>query len=191
MEPGTDSRRYRAIGIAGSLRQGSLNKSLLRTLAELAPATLRIDIRDLADLPLYNQDVEDAGSPQSVVALRDAVRSADALLLVTPEYNHGAPGVLKNAIDWLSRPVSASVLNRKAAAVLGASPGMTGTARAQEQVRQSLGATNTFVLQQPEILVARAREKFDSAGRLTDEATRKFLVMFLDEFASWIARVSA
>lgn len=180
---------YSVVGIAGSLRRGSLNHSLLRTLTELAPPTLRIDIHDLADIPLYNQDVEDAGAPPPVVALRQAVRDADGLILVTPEYNHGMSGVLKNTIDWLSRPPNASVLNRKAAAVLGASPGMTGTARAQEQVRQTLCATNTCVMAQPEVLVARAHEKFDADGRLTDEATRRFLTKYLNEFVAWLARV--
>lgn len=179
------------VGIAGSLRQGSLNKALLRAAQELASDRLRIEIHDLAGIPLYNQDVENDRVPDAVTALRDAVRGADGLLIATPEYNHGVPGVLKNTIDWLSRPPRASALNGKPAAILGASPGMTGTARAQSQLRQAFGFTNTYAMLQPEILVARAREKFDEGGQLTDEPTRKYLTSFLESFAAWIEKLSA
>jgi len=180
---------FRVAGIAGSLRRGSFNGALLRTAQEIAPPTLRIEIHDIGAVPLYNQDVEDEKVPQAVEALRQAVRDADGLLIATPEYNHGVPGVLKNAIDWLSRPPRGSALNAKPAALMGASPGMTGTARAQSQMRQAFVFTNTFAMPQPEVLVGRAHEKFDATGRLTDEATRKFLGTFLEQFALWIARV--
>ena len=110
--------------------------------------------------------------------------------MTTWEYNHGVPGVMKNAFDCLSRPPGNSVLNGKPAAIVGASPGITGTARAQSQLRQSFVFTNTYVLAQPEVLVGRAHEKFDSEGRLTDETTRRFLVLFLEEFAKWIGRLA-
>lgn len=181
----------RVIGLAGSLRKGSLNKALLRAAQDLAPDRLRIEIHDLVGIPLYNQDIENDRVPDAVAALREAVRGADGLLIATPEYNHGVPGVLKNTIDWLSRPPRASALDGKPAAILGASPGMTGTARAQSQLRQAFGFTNTYAMLQPEILVGRAREKFDDAGRLTDETTRTYLASFLESFAAWIERLSA
>ena len=178
-------------GIAGSLRTGSLNRALLRAARELAPSNMDIRIFDgMADIPLYNQDVEAAGDPVPVQALKRAIGEADALLVVTPEYNHGVPGVLKNAIDWASRPPRGSVLAGKPAAILGASPGVTGTARAQSQLRQAFVFTNTPVLPQPEILVYRAHEKFDADGRLTDEKTREFVGKLLHELADWTRRLS-
>lgn len=178
-------------GIAGSLRTGSLNRALLRAARELAPADMEIRIFDgMADIPLYNQDVEVIGDPEPVQALKRAIGEADALLVVTPEYNHGVPGVLKNAIDWASRPPRGSVLAGKPAAILGASPGVTGTARAQSQLRQAFVFTNTPVLPQPEILVYRAHEKFDADGRLTDEKTREFVGKLLHELADWTRRLS-
>lgn len=185
MDPAAKPDRVLQIaGIAGSLRQGSFNRGLLRAATELAPATLRITIHDLLPIPLYNADVESRGAPDAVGELRNAVRAADGLLIATPEYNHGVPGVLKNTIDWLSRPPQASALNGKPAAVMGASPGMTGTARAQSQLRQAFVFTNTYAMTQPEVLVARAHEKFDQAGTLIDQATRRFLATFLEAFSA-------
>ena len=178
----------RVIGIAGSLRRGSINKSLLRAAKELAPPELQIDIHDLSDLPFYNQDVEDAGVPDAVVRLRDAVGSAHGLLLATPEYNHGVPAVMKNAVDWLSRPPRRNVLNGKPLGIVGATPGPGGTARSQSQLRQSFVFTNSPVMLQPEVLVRQAREKFDDAGRLTDDPTREVLAAFLRELVGWIDR---
>ena len=149
---------------------------------------MQIRIHDLSEIPLFNEDIERAGIPSAVARLRAAVAEADGFLVATPEYNHGVPGVMKNAFDWLSRPPGKSVHNGKPAAILGASRGVTGTARAQSQLRQSFVFTNTPVLPQPEVLVGRAHEKFDSEDRLTDETTRKFVVLFLEEFANWMAR---
>jgi chromate reductase len=189
-EPGAkaDTGVFGVVGFAGSLRHGSYNRALLRAAAELAPPTLQIAIHELDDIPLYNGDIEAAGAPPSVVRLRDAIRRADGLLIASPEYNHGVPGVLKNTIDWISRPPRDSALNGKAAAVMGASPGMTGTARGQSQLRQAFVFTNTYALLQPEVLVARAHEKFDADGRLVHQATRDFLAMFLQHFTDLIAR---
>jgi chromate reductase len=189
--PATPVAPFEVAGIAGSLRQASLNRALLRAAVKLAPATLHITVYDLQAIPLYNGDVEAQGAPDSVVELRNAVKAADALLLATPEYNYGVPGVLKNAIDWLSRPTKASALNGKPTAIMGASPGMAGTARGQLQLRQAFSFTNTYAMLQPEILVARAHEKFDANGMLTDEATRKLLVTFLEAFSAWVARLAA
>jgi chromate reductase len=189
--PSGASRPFEIASFAGSLRQGSLNRALLRAAVALAPPTLRIAIHDLAAVPLYNGDVEARAVPEPVEALRAAVRAADGLLIVTPEYNHGVPGVLKNTIDWLSRPPRGSALDGKPAAIMGASPGLTGTARGQSQLRQAFVFTNTYAMPQPEVLVARAHEKFDARGELTDAPTREFLAAFLARFAEWVARFRA
>jgi chromate reductase, NAD(P)H dehydrogenase (quinone) len=169
-------------GIAGSLRAKSYNRALLRAAQELAPDGMEVRIFDrMADLPPFNDDVEAEGDPEPVQALKRAIGEADALLVATPEYNHGVPGVLKNAIDWASRPPRGSVLSGKPAAILGASPGATGTARAQSQLRQAFVFTQTPAVLQPEILVFRAHEKFDAEGRLTDEKTREFIGRLLRE----------
>jgi chromate reductase len=179
-------------GIAGSLRGGSLNRALLRAARELAPSGVEVRIFDrLREIPPYDGDLEAAGDPEPVQALKRAIGDADALLIATPEYNHGVPGVLKNAIDWASRPPRGSVLAGKPAAVLGASPGITGTARAQSQLRQAFVFTDTPVLPQPEILVYRAHEKFDADGRLTDERTREFVARLLVALADWTRRLRA
>jgi chromate reductase, NAD(P)H dehydrogenase (quinone) len=178
----------RVIGVAGSLRAGSYNRALLRAAQEMAPDALRIEVADLIDLPMFNADVDARGTPAAVTELRILIRDADALLLVTPEYNHGVPGVLKNAIDWLSQPLRGNVLEGKPTAIMGASTGLAGTARAQSQLRQSFVLTNTPVMLQPEVLVGRAQERFDTGGRLTDEPTRRFLGLFLDQFAAWLVR---
>ena len=187
----TVARVFNVVGFAGSLRRGSYNRALLRAATELAPPALHIVIHELDGIPLYNGDIEAAGAPPNVVQLRDAIRQADGLLIATPEYNHGVPGVLKNAIDWLSRPPRDSVLNGKVAALLGASPGMTGTARSQSQLRQAFVFTDTYALLQPEVLIGRAHEKFDADGRLVHQATRDFLVTFLGRFADMIARFTS
>jgi chromate reductase len=183
-------RPLRVLGFAGSLRAASYNKMLLRAAVELAPAGMEIEVHDIGDIPLFNEDVEAAGTPPAVEAFREAIRRADALLIATPEYNHGVPGVLKNAIDWASRPPRRSVLAGKPAAVFGASPGATGTARAQTQLRASFVFTDTPVLPQPEVLVFRAHEKFDADGRLADEPSRAFVARLLAALADWTTRLT-
>jgi chromate reductase len=178
--------RLRVVGIAGSLRKASLNRALLRAAQELAPPEMKIDIEDLADLPMFNSDLDTANPPAAVVQLRHSVRHADGLLLVTPEYNHGVPGVLKNAIDWLSQPLHGSALEGRPTALMGASTGLAGTARGQSQLRQAFVLTNTPAMLRPEVLVGRAHERFDAEGHLTDEATRRFLSDFLRQFVGWI-----
>lgn len=181
----------RVLGFAGSLRKGSLNRALLRAAAELAPPDVTIETFDLAGIPLYDADVEAPGDPTAVAAFKDAVRAADAVLVATPEYNYGVPGVLKNAIDWASRPPGTSVLVGKPAAIMGASPGGFGTARAQLQLRQAFVFTRTLVLPSPEVLVARAAEKFDAEGRLTDEKTREFVAGLVKALGAWTRRLKA
>ena len=160
----------RILGIAGSLREGSYNRSLLRAARELLPESVELVELDLRSLPLYDGDVEAAGDPESVVALKEAIRDADALLIATPEYNRGTSGVLKNAIDWASRPPFGSPLTRKPAAIVGASTGMSGTRRAQQQVRDALSFPGAKVLEDS-VAVPDAYEKFED-GELADEATR-------------------
>lgn len=176
----------RVLGFAGSLRKDSYNASLLRAAAELAPAGLSVTLFDLADVPLYNGDIEKAGDPPAVTRFKDAIMAADGLLMATPEYNHGVPGVLKNAIDWASRPPGESVLNRKPVALMGASIGITGTARAQSQLRQAFEFTNSWCMAQPELLVFHAQEKFGWSGTLKDDSTRGYLARFMMSFRDWL-----
>ena len=179
----------KVLGFAGSLRSGSLNRALLRAAVERAPTGLRIDPFDLIEIPLYNGDVEAAGDPEPVARFKAAIRAADGVLMVTPEYNHGVPGVMKNAIDWASRPPLGAALDRKPVAIIGASPGITGSARGQSQLRQAFEFTNSYAMPQPELLVFRAHEKFDADGQLTDEATRAHLAKFLEAFRDWVVRL--
>jgi chromate reductase, NAD(P)H dehydrogenase (quinone) len=160
------------LGIAGSLRKGSYNRALLRAAAELAPPGAVLEEHDLRGLPIYDGDLEAAGDPEPVTALKDAIRRADALVIATPEYNRGIPGGLKNAIDWASRPALASPLAGKPVAIMGASTGRGGTARAQQQLREALGFPRAMVLEEPEILVPEAYLHFDEDGELLDQETR-------------------
>jgi chromate reductase len=178
----------RVLGLAGSLRKGSYNRALLRVARELAPAGLAIEIYESIDLPLFDEDAEARGAPEPVAAFKAAVRQADAVLIATPEYNYGVPGVLKNAIDWASRPPREAPLDGKLAGIIGASTGMVGSARAQLQLRQAFTFTNTLAMLQPEVLVSRAHEKFDRDGCLADEATRTFLQQYLETFHRWATR---
>ena len=184
----TDPQGLRILGFAGSLRQGSYNRALLRAAKELAPARLSIETFDLGPIPLYNADLEAKGDPSAVAAFKDAIRQADGLLMATPEYNHGVPGVMKNAIDWASRPPRNAVLSGKPVGLIGASPGMTGTARGQSQLRQAFEFTNSYAMPQPELLVFHANEKFDAEGRLTDATTRALLKSYLAAFEQWVQR---
>ena len=178
----------RILGFAGSLRRASYNRALLRAAQEQAPTGMTIQVFDLIGVPLYNGDVEAQGDPPGVAALKAAIAAADAVLFVTPEYNHGVPAVTKNAVDWASRPPNDAALSGKPVGIIGASPGMTGSARGQSQLRQAFEFTNSYCLPQPELLVFRAHEKFDADGRLTDEATGRYLGRYLEAFAAWVRR---
>jgi chromate reductase, NAD(P)H dehydrogenase (quinone) len=181
--------QMRILGFAGSLRRASYNRGLIRAAVEEAPPGIRIEVFYLGDIPPYNQDVEDAGEPASVVAFKKAIARADALLVATPEYNHGVPGVLKNAIDWASRPRVTSPLKDKAVAVMGASPGRGTTARAQAQLREAFVFTGACVMPQPELLVGAAGEHFDNDGNLTDPALRVSLVELVEALRVWTRRI--
>ena len=182
------SGTLRILGIAGSLRAGSLNRALLRAAVDLAPVGMAIELFDLAEIPLYNGDVEAAGDPPGVAAFKAAIAASDGVLIATPEYNHGVPGVMKNAIDWASRPPRGAPLGGKPVGLIGASPGQTGTARGQSQLRQAFEFTNSYCMPQPELLVFRAHEKFAADGELTDEVTAEYLQRYLAAFGNWARR---
>ncbi len=168
----------KVLGISGSLRKDSLNTAALRAAIELAPADVEIEIADISDLPLYNDDVREQGYPPSVQRLREQVHAADALLFATPEYNYSIPGVLKNAIDWVSRP-PAQPFAGKPAAIMGASPGAIGTARAQYHLRQVGVFLDLHFLNKPEVMIGSAGTRFDANGHLTDTATREHVQKLL------------
>ena len=177
------------IGISGSLRKDSYNSALLRAAQELLPAGMQLEIADINAIPLYNGDVEIAHFPESVIALREKIRKADGLLIATPEYNYSMSGVIKNTIDWLSRPYNDPVLSGKPLAVMGASLGMMGSARAQYHLRQSAVFLNMHVLNKPELFIAAANSKFDAALKLTDQPTRDVLAQLLQAFAVWVGQI--
>jgi chromate reductase, NAD(P)H dehydrogenase (quinone) len=181
-------RPVKVLGISGSLRKASYNTMALRAAQKLAPAGITVETFDLAPIPLYNDDVRSAGYPEPVARLRVAMAAADALLVVTPEYNFSVPGVLKNAIDWASRPPD-QPFNEKPMAIMGASPGATGTARAQYHLRQMMVFLNAFPINKPEVFIANCAQKFDAEGNLTDETTRGFVKQLLESLAAWTRRL--
>ena len=181
----------RVAAFAGSLRERSYNRALIRAAAEAAPEGMRIEPIEIGDLPLYNADLEAKGDPASVTAFKTALGQADGVLIATPEYNDGIPGVLGNALDWASRLPGRAPLVGKPVAVMGASPSQIGTARAQLYLRQVLGHVHARVLPSPELLVAQAHFKFDPELQLKDETTRRILASLLERFSRWIARERA
>jgi chromate reductase len=162
------------IGISGSLRQGSYNTATLRAAQELAPPDLALAIGDISQFPLYNGDLQAQGIPEAVQQLGAQIRAADGVLLVTPEYNYSVSGVMKNAIDWLSR-LKEQPFAGKPVAICGASMGVLGTARAQYHLRQIGVYLDMRILNKPEVMIGQAHERFDAGGKLTHEPTRKFL----------------
>jgi len=180
-------RIYHVLGISGSLRQGSYNRRLILAAQELAPEDLRIDLFDLHDIPPYDPDTEAQGDPPPVRAFKRRIHDADALLISTPEYNYGVPGMLKNAIDWASRPDEndTRVLAGKPIALMGATTGNFGTVRAQMMLRQVFLYTRSYVMLEPEVTVFRVQERFEGK-RLADEATRGFVKEMLAALDDWI-----
>ncbi|MFM7670157.1 MAG: NADPH-dependent FMN reductase [Betaproteobacteria bacterium] len=166
------------LGISGSLRQGSLNTAALRSCAALLPDGVTFSLADLAAVPLYNEDLRVQGLPPSVQQLRDQIKAADAIVIATPEYNYSFPGVLKNAIDWASRPPE-QPFDGKPIALIGATPGGLGTSRAQYQLRQVFIYLNGHVLNRPEVMISAAPSKFDADGKLVDETTTENLLKLL------------
>jgi chromate reductase len=183
------SDQLRVLGFAGSLRERSYNRAALRAAIELAPAGMAIETFDIAPIEPYNEDVKQRGFPPPVQEFREKIRAADALLIVTPEYNHSIPGVLKNAIDWASRPPD-QPFNGTPIAIMGASPGRLGTVRAQEHLRSCFVFLNAPVMAQPEVLIGNAAQMFDAEGRLTDPPTREFVGKLLTSLADWTRRLA-
>lgn len=176
------------LGISGSLRRGSYNSGLLRAASGLLPEGMTLGIFDLAPIPLYNADLDAAHTPEAVQEFKDRIRAADAILIATPEYNYSIPGVLKNALDWASRPVKESPFNGKPLAILGAG-GTGGTIRAQAHLRQVAMFLNMHALNRPEVLVMRSWEKFDANGNLTDEPTREAIRSLLVALGDWARKL--
>jgi chromate reductase, NAD(P)H dehydrogenase (quinone) len=170
----------------GSLRTESINRKVANALAELAPSSLKLQIVEIGQLPLYNQDF-DQNTPQPYLDFRARVRAADGVLFVTPEHNRSMPAAMKNALDVASRPYGNSAWNGKPGAVISASPGAVGGFGANHHLRQSLVFLNVPVMQQPEAYIGGADKLFDSSGKLANEATRNFLQNFIEAFANWVA----
>ena len=176
------------LGFAGSLRKDSYNRSLLRAALELLPKNARLEIFDLDGIPPFNQDLENQPS-EKVKEFKAKIRAADAILIATPEYNYSIPGVLKNAIDCASRPYGDNAFEHKPVAIMGASIGMAGSARAQYHLRQCFVFLTCFALNQPEVMVPFAQEKIDKEGKLTDQKIREKIRELLESLVAWTKRL--
>jgi chromate reductase, NAD(P)H dehydrogenase (quinone) len=183
------ARPIHVLGISGSLRRASWNSGLLRAAGQLLPEGMSLEIFDITPIPFYNQDLDTPDTvPDSVRQLKDRIRAADALLIATPEYNYSLPGVLKNAIDWVSRPPKDSPLAGKPLAMMGAG-GLFGTVRAQLHLRQVAVYTDMLPLNKPEVRIMKAWEKFDADGDLHDEPARQEVRALLESLAAWTRRL--
>lgn len=171
------------LGISGSLRDDSYNRALLEAARQLSGTMMEITLIEIGDLPHFDADLEAEGDPEAVKDFKKAIRAADALLIATPEYQHGIPGVLKNALDWASRPPSDSPIGGKPTAIMGATTGAFGTARAQQDLREVLIYNDCPMVMTPEVLVADAASKVDESGEFTDEETLDFVRQLLDGLA--------
>jgi chromate reductase len=180
----SDTKGINILAICGSLRAGSYNRAALRTAIELRPPGMTIETADIAAFPLYHEDVRAQGFPPPVETLRRQIAAADALLFVTPEYNYSIPGVLKNAIDWASRPPDQPFAG-KPVAIMGAAAGMAGSARAQYDLRRCCVFLDMHPLNKPEVLIGQAQTKFDAEGRFTDEVGRGLIRDLLVALEQW------
>jgi chromate reductase len=181
-------RKIKIIGIVGSLRKGSYNRSALRAAASLAPKNAVIEVAEIGDLPLFNQDFEQ-NLPEEVKEFKEKIKAADAILFVTPEYNYSVPGVLKNAIDWASRPYTDDSWQGKPVAIMSASTGMLGGARAQYHLRQMLVFLNMHPVNRPEVMIPNARDKFDEKGNLIDEIAKEKIKELLEALVAWTKKL--
>ncbi len=179
----------RILALSGSLRKQSYNTALVHAARKAAPKDMVVEIGDLASIPPYDADVQERGVPAAVEQLASAIREADGIMIATPEYNYSIPGVLKNAIDWISR-VDPQPFDGKPIAVMGASMGNLGTVRAQYHLRQVFVFLNGLVMNRPEVFVGAAHEKFDTDGNLVDDETAAFLSEFLQQFARWVEHIA-
>ena len=185
----SDAKGISVLAICGSLRAGSYNRAALRTAIELKPPGMIIETADIGSFPLYNEDVRAQGFPPPVEKLRQQIKEADALLFATPEYNYSISGVLKNAIDWASRPPDQPFAG-KPVAMMGAGAGMAGTARAQYDLRKCCVFLDMHPINKPEVLIGVAHTKFDAEGCLTDEAARGFIRDMLVALEQWTRQLS-
>src|SRR5215813_5618143 len=173
------------LGICGSLRKASLNRRLLEAISAAMPEGSKLEIYESIDLPIFNSDLND---PAPVLALKSAIAEADGVVFGVPEYNYSIPGGLKNALDWVSRPVASSPMRGKPTALVGAASGMSGTIRAQLHLRQMLVFSDTPCMNQPEVLIPRAHERFDATGQLTDDSTKVLLAKFAAAVVAFVER---
>ena len=182
------NRPVKILGIAGSLRRASYNRAVLKLAQSLVPQGATLEIFEIDGIPGFSED-DEKQPPQKVLDLKKRVREADAILFVTPEYNYSIPGVLKNAIDWASRPYGDNAWDGKPVAVMGASVGMLGTARAQYHLRQCFVFLNMLPLNQPEVMIANAASKFDEAANFKDEQAKDMIGKLLANLADWTRRL--
>jgi chromate reductase, NAD(P)H dehydrogenase (quinone) len=183
-------KQFTILGLVGSLREKSYNKGLMRAAQSLLPEGVGLTVAEIGNLPLFSEDLEN-NAPQAVATLKQQVEDADAILIATPEYNYSVPGVLKNALDWASRPYGNNSFDGKAVAIMGASVGMLGTARAQYHLRQIFVFLNMHPLNFPEIMVPFASQNFDAESNLTNEKTREMIRQQLEALVSWSRKLNA
>jgi chromate reductase, NAD(P)H dehydrogenase (quinone) len=181
--------KLKVLGFAGSLRAGSYNRALLRAAANLLPQDMTLGIFEIEGIPAFNQDLE-GHIPKKVKEFKSKIREANAILIATPEYNYSVPGVLKNAIDWASRPYGDNPFDGKPVAIMSASVGMLGGSRAQYHLRQIFVFLNMYPVNGPEVIVPLAQDKFDATGNLIDDNTKKFLAQLLRNLANWTRRLT-
>jgi chromate reductase len=181
-------KQFKILAFAGSLRKGSYNKALVRAAVEIAPQNVKMEVFDLEGIPPFNQDLENT-PPEKVKEFKEKIRNADALLIATPEYNYSIPGVLKNALDWASRPYGQNAVSGKPVAIMSASTGKLGGARAQYHLRQSFVMLNMYPFNQPEVMLSSAAENVDANGRLTNEQTRTLIRQLLEALVTWTNRL--
>jgi chromate reductase len=187
----TDRPAIQVLAICGSLRAASFNRMAMQAAIAAAPQGMTISEGEIADLPLYNEDLRQRGDPTAVARLKAQVKAADALLFVTPEYNYGLPGVLKNAIDWVSRPPSTTPFDGKPVAMMGASTSLMGTVRGQMQLRQACLALNMHPINTPQVMIAQAETRFGADGALNDEVTAKFIGQLMHALYDLTLRLEA
>jgi chromate reductase len=182
------NQQINVLGFAGSLRKGSYNRALLQAALALVPDDANLEVFELDGIPLFNQDLE-SSPPEKVKEFKRRIRAADALLIVTPEYNYSISGVLKNAIDWASRPYGDNAFEGKPVAIMSASIGMLGGARAQYHLRQSFVTLNMYPVNKPEVFIAFATQKFDDKGTLLDEKAKELVKELLDNLVAWAKKL--